>query len=371
MVDLKGQYEKIKDEIDGAINEVIGSAAFINGPVVKEFQENLEAYLDVEHVIPCANGTDALQIALMAAGLKRGDEVIVPAFTYIATAEVIGLLGLTPVMVDVDEDTFNLTAEIVEAAVTPKTKAIVPVHLFGQCCEMQPLLEAARKHDLFLIEDNAQAIGADYSLPDGSTRKAGTIGEIGTTSFYPAKNLGCFGDGGAIFTDNDELAAKIKMIANHGQSRTYYHDRIGVNSRLDSIQAAVLNIKLKFLDDYAAARNKVAAYYDDAFGQIEELQTPVRAKNSTHVFHQYTLRVGSGLREEFMAYLTEKSIPFSVFYPVPLYKQRAFSDYVAPDFCLPVTEKLCSAVISLPIHTEVTEGSLAHVAECRDFFKSG
>jgi dTDP-4-amino-4,6-dideoxygalactose transaminase len=355
MVDLKSQYLKIKDEIDRAVIECIESGAFINGPAVKNFQANLENYLGVNHVIPCANGTDALQIALMALDLKPGDEVIVPAFTYVATAEVIALLKLTPVMVDVDGDTFNTTAEIIEKAITPKTKAIVPVHLFGQSCDMQPIMELAKKHNLFIIEDNAQAIGADYKFPDGTTRKTGTIGHIGTTSFYPAKNLGCYGDGGAIFTNMDELAKKMRTIANHGQTETYYHDLVGVNSRLDSIQAAILNIKLKYLDEYAAARNKAADFYDQAFAGIEELQTPVREKKSTHVFHQYTVQIKNGRRDEFKHFLAEKGIPTSVFYPVPLYKQKAFRDFAPENFELTNTERLCKSVVSLPIHTEMNE----------------
>ncbi len=355
MVDLKGQYEKIKDEIDRAVIECLESAAFINGPKVKEFQANLESYLNVKHVIPCANGTDALQIALMALDLKVGDEVIVPAFTYVATAEVIALLKLTPVMVDVDADTFNTTAEIIEKSITPRTKAIVPVHLFGQSCDIEPIMDLARKHNLFVIEDNAQAIGADYTFSDGTMRKTGTVGHIGTTSFYPAKNLGCYGDGGAIFTDDDELAKKMRTIANHGQNETYYHDLVGVNSRLDSVQAAILNIKLNYLDEYAAARNKAADFYDQAFAGIEELQTPVRQPNSTHVFHQYTIQIKNGRRDEFKNFLAEKGIPTSVFYPVPLYKQKAFKEFVPENFELTNTERLCKSVVSLPIHTEMNE----------------
>jgi dTDP-4-amino-4,6-dideoxygalactose transaminase len=353
MVDLKSQYLKIKEEIDRAVIECLESTAFINGPKVKEFQANLEKYLDVKHVIPCANGTDALQIALMALKLKEGDEVIVPSFTYVATAEVIALLKLKPLMVEVDENTFNITAEIIENAITPNTKAVVPVHLFGQTCDMSPIMEVARKHNIFVIEDNAQAIGSDYTFPDGTAKKAGTIGHIGTTSFFPAKNLGCYGDGGAIFTNDDDLAAKMAMIANHGQSKRYYHDMIGVNSRLDSIQAAILDVKLKYLDDYAKARNDVAEKYDAAFSQIEELQTPVREANSTHVFHQYTLRVKNGKRDELVNHLTEKGVPANIYYPVPLNEQKAFKEFVPENLDLPVTEMLCREVISLPIHTEM------------------
>ena len=369
MVDLKGQYEKIKDEIDEAILNVVRSTAYINGPAVQKFQANLEDYLKVKHVIPCANGTDALQIALMALGLKPGDEVIVPAFTYVATAEVIGLLGLTPVMVDVDEDTFNVTAEIIEEAITPKTKAVVPVHLFGQACDMESIMGVAKKHGIFVIEDNAQAIGADYTFRDGSTKKAGTIGDVGTTSFFPAKNLGCYGDGGAMFTNDDELAGKLRMVANHGQTKQYYHGVIGVNSRLDSIQAAILDVKLKYLDEYAAARNEVAMRYDDAFINIEEIQTPVRETNSTHVFHQYTMKIGNGKRDELRSFLVEKGIPSNIYYPVPLYEQDAFKYCVTQNFQLPVTEDMCKQVLSLPIHTEMIEQTHKMITnEVLDFF---
>ena len=341
MVDLKGQYEKIKNEIDSAVLEVLNTTAYINGPAVKNFQANLEKYLDVKHVIPCANGTDALQVALMALGLEPGDEVIVPSFTFIATAEVIGLLRLKPVMVEVNEDTFNLTAEIIEKAITPNTKAIVPVHLFGQSCDMETILEVAEKHNVFVIEDNAQAIGSDYKFSDGTVQKAGTMAQIGTTSFYPAKNLGAFGDAGAIFTNDDDLAANLRMVANHGQSKTYYHDEIGVNSRLDSIQAAILDVKLKYLDEYAAARNKVADFYDERLANIEGLQTPVREKNSTHVFHQYTMRVKNGKRDELKSYLAENGVPANIYYPVPLNQQKAFAEFVPENFQLPITEMLC------------------------------
>lgn len=363
MVDLKGQYAKIKDEIDSAILNVVASSAFINGPAVKEFQANLEKYLDVKHVIPCANGTDALQIALMALGLKPGDEVIVPAFTYVATAEVIGLLNLTPVMVEVDEETFNVTAEIIEAAITPKTKAIVPVHLFGQCSDMESIMKVAEKHGLFVIEDNAQAIGSNYKLDDGSTRQAGTIGHVGTTSFFPAKNLGCYGDGGAMFTNDDDIAAKLRMVANHGQTKKYYHGEIGVNSRLDTIQAAVLDVKLKSLDEYAAARNRVADKYDAAFADIEEIRTPVREKNSDHVFHQYTMKIGNGKRGDLQQFLADKGIPSNIYYPLPLYEQDAFKTYVPEGFMLPVTEQLCKQVLSLPIHTEMTDETQTQIID--------
>ncbi len=369
MVDLKSQYEKIKSEIDAAVFDCIASTAYINGPQVKEFQQNLENYLQVKHVIPCANGTDALQIALMALDLKEGDEVIVPSFTYVATAEVIALLKLTPVMVEVDENTFNATAEIIEKAITPHTKVVVPVHLFGQSCDMEAIMQIAEKHNLFVIEDNAQAIGADYTFADGTTKKTGTIGHIGCTSFFPSKNLGCYGDGGAIFTNDDDLAGKMRMIANHGQAKKYYHSVIGVNSRLDSLQAAVLNVKLRKLDDYCAARQKVAKVYDKAFVEVEELQTPARQPNSTHVFHQYTLQVKNGQREGLQKHLDEKAISSMIYYPVPLYSQDAFKKFVAPDFVLPVTQRLCDAVLSLPIHTEMNEETLDFITNnVKEFF---
>lgn len=364
MVDLQSQYAKLQEEIDAAVLEVIRSAAFINGPAVRDFQAHLEQYLGVKHVIPCANGTDALQVALMATGLEPGDEVIVPAFTYVATAEVIALLGLRPVMVDVDPDTFNVTAELIEQAVTPKTKAVVPVNLFGQSCDMEPILEVARRHNLWVIEDNAQAIGADYTFSDGHRRKTGAIGHIGCTSFYPSKNLGAYGDGGAMYTDDDELAQKLRMIANHGQTKRYYHGMVGVNSRLDSIQAAVLNIKLRRLDDYAAARQAAAHYYDRAFAGIEQLQTPKRHERSTHVFHQYTLIVKDGRRDELQAFLSNKGIPSMIYYPVPLYEQEAYQKSMANEVDkLPVTDYLCRSVISLPMHTELDEEMLKYISE--------
>ena len=361
MVDLVAQYEAIKEEIDREVLEVMATAYYIGGPKVKAFQENLEKYLNVNHVIPCANGTDALQIAFMALGLQPGDEVIVPAFTYVATAEVIGLLHLTPVMVDVRPDTYDITAEIIEQAITPKTKAIVPVHLFGQTADMEGIMELAKKHNLYVIEDNAQAIGSDYVFSDGSTKKAGTIGHIGTTSFYPAKNLGAYGDGGAIFTNDADLAQKLAMIANHGQAKRYYHSMIGCNSRLDAIQAAILNVKLKYLNGYAAARQQVADYYDRALANVSGIQTPVRHKNSSHVFHQYTMLVRDGRRDELRDFLQEAGIPTMIYYPVPLYKQAAFSAYVETGFNLPVTEMLCDSVLSLPIHTEMNEELLSFI----------
>jgi dTDP-4-amino-4,6-dideoxygalactose transaminase len=363
MVDLKSQYDQIKVEVDRAIAGVLESTAFINGPEVTDFARELEAYTGAKHVIPCANGTDALQIAMMALGLKPGDEVITASFTYVATAEVIALLQLTPVLVDVHPDTFNIDAEAVRKAITPKTKAIVPVHLFGQCADMDAIMELARAHNLYVIEDTAQAIGARYTGADGTVRQAGTIGHIGCTSFFPSKNLGCYGDGGAIFTNDDELVKQIRMIANHGQTVRYYHDVVGVNSRLDAIQAAVLRIKLRRLDAYSAARNKVAAYYDNAFANHANLITPVRDPKSTHVFHQYTLRSHGFDRFGLQEFLQEKGIPCMVYYPVPLHMQKAYQSdrYREGDF--PVTENLCNGVFSLPMHTEMDEEQLAYICQ--------
>ncbi|WP_313003681.1 DegT/DnrJ/EryC1/StrS family aminotransferase [Chryseobacterium gleum] len=363
MVDLKGQYQKIKEDIDVGIQECIDSTAFINGPAVKEFQHDFEIYLGVNHVIPCANGTDALQIAMMALNLQPGDEIICPAFTYVATAEVIGLLGLKPVMVDVNADTFDIQLEGLEKYLTPNTKAIVPVHLYGQSADMEQILKFAEKHNLFVIEDNAQAIGSDYTFSDGTVRKTGTIGHIGCTSFFPSKNLGCYGDGGALMTNDDELASKIRMIANHGQEKKYYHKVLGCNSRLDTIQAAILKVKLKHLDEYSAARNRMADYYDKNLKGIAEIQIPGRAGNSTHVFHQYTLRVKNGKRDGLQKYLAEKNIPSMIYYPLPLYKQEAFLQYVEDGFSLPVTEQLCKEVISLPVHTEFDQEVLDIIIE--------
>ena len=355
MVDLVGQYKKIKPEVDEAMIEIMNNASFINGPAVKQFQENLQNYLNVKHVIPCANGTDALQVALMALGLQPGDEVITTSFTFIATAEVIALLKLTPVLVDVDPETFNITPEAIENAVTPKTKAIIPVHLFGQCADMHHIKQVAKKHNLFVVEDTAQAIGADYTCPQsGNTKKAGTIGDIGCTSFFPSKNLGAFGDGGAIFTNDDELAAQMRVVVNHGMAVRYYHDYIGVNSRLDSMQAAVLDIKLKHLNEYTKARQKAADFYNKAFANNPKIKTPVTADYTTHVFHQYTLVLKGVDREGLMKHLAEKGVASAVYYPVPLHMQKAYIDprYNEGDF--PVTEKLSKSVLSLPIHTELT-----------------
>jgi UDP-2-acetamido-2-deoxy-ribo-hexuluronate aminotransferase len=360
MVDLKGQYKKMKREIDAAIKTTLDSTLFIGGGQVTQFQKNLESYLNVKHVIPCANGTDALQIAMMALDLQPDDEVIVPAFTYVATAEVIGLLRLKPIMVDCDAKSFNITAVLIEKAITPRTKAIVPVHLFGQSCDMEAILEVAKKHNLYVIEDNAQAIGADYTFSNGQKAKAGTMGHIGCTSFFPSKNLGCYGDGGAIMTNDDALAQKIRMIANHGQVKKYYHSIIGVNSRLDAMQAGILDVKLKRLDTYCKARQKAAAFYDKNFKKIKGLQVPVRQPNSTHVFHQYTLKVKNGQREALQLYLTERKIPCMIYYPVPLYKQEAFATYWKGGK-LPVTEQLCQEVLSLPMHTEMDKETLTYI----------
>ncbi|MDX1912521.1 MAG: DegT/DnrJ/EryC1/StrS family aminotransferase [Saprospiraceae bacterium] len=361
MVDLKTQYAHLKEEIDREMQEVFDSCLFIGGPKVAAFREGLEQYLGVRHVVPCANGTDALQIAFMALGLQPGDEVIVPAFTYVATAEVIGLLGLTPVMTDVDPDTMNITAAHVEAAITPRTRAIVPVHLFGQCADMAPIMTVAEKHGLFVVEDNAQAIGARYH-PLG--KAAGTIGHYGCTSFFPSKNLGCYGDGGALMTNDDELAARARMIANHGQSKQYYHDVIGVNSRLDALQAVVLNAKLKHLDTYNTARNRAADFYDRVFAGVPQLKTPARDANSTHVFHQYTLQITAPdairLREELRNHLQAAGIPSMIYYPVPLYKQPAFAHYWKGGE-LPVTEQLCASVFSLPMHSEMSDDVLEKI----------
>lgn len=361
MVDLQGQYEKIKSEIDKAIQEVITSTAFINGPAVRDFQADLEKYLGVKHVIPCANGTDALQVAMMGLGLKPGDEVITTSFTFIATAEVIALLGLTPVLVDVDPDTFNIDPAAIRKAITPKTKAIVPVHLFGQSADMEDIMQIAKEHNLFVIEDTCQAIGSDYIFGDGTSKKAGAIGHVAGMSFFPSKNLGCYGDGGAIFTNDDDLAKMLRSVVNHGMTVRYYHDHIGVNSRLDSIQAAVLKVKLQYLDEYIKARQAAADYYDKAFANHPKLKTPVRAKNSTHVFHQYTLVTNDLDRDELQKFLANKNIPAMIYYPVPMHMQKAYQDprYKEGDF--PVTEFLAKHVISLPMHTEMDEEQLQFI----------
>ncbi len=358
MVDLQSQYAKIQEQVDSKISEVLKSAAYINGPEVHSFQKNLETYLDVKHVIPCANGTDALQIAMMGLGLTPGDEVITADFTFAATVEVIALLHLTPVLVDVEKDSFNINIEALKKAITPKTKAIVPVHLFGQCANMDAVLEVAKEHNLFVIEDTAQAIGASYTFKDGTTKKAGTIGNVGTTSFFPSKNLGCYGDGGAIFTNDDDLAHTIRGIVNHGMYKRYYHDVVGVNSRLDSVQAAVLNVKLPLLDAYCEARQKAAAYYSNAFAGNENIITPAKSNFTTHVFHQYTLQILNGKRNELHQHLLDNGIPNAIYYPVPLHSQKAYTDkrYNEDDF--KVTNKLIDTVISLPMHTELDEEQL-------------
>lgn len=354
MVDLKSQYMKIKPQLDQAINDVLSSTQFINGEHVKSFQNELAAYLDVKHVITCANGTDALQISMMALGLKPGDEIITPSFTYIATTEVIGLLGLKPVFVDCDPENFNISVDEVEKAITKKTKAIVPVHLFGQSSDMKSIMSLAKKYNLYIIEDNAQAIGSDY-LGFNQPQKTGTIGNIGCTSFFPSKNLGCFGDGGAMMTNDDELAKKLRMIANHGQSKRYYHDIVGCNSRLDNIQAAVLRIKLKELDQYILNRQKAANYYDQNLKDFDQLTLPFRNLDSNHVFHQYTLKLDESIvRDELIQYLADKNIPAMVYYPVPAHRQKMFSKI--PNSCgnMKVTNWLSSSVFSLPMHTELS-----------------
>ncbi len=361
MVDLHGQYQQIKMAIDSAIFGVLESTQFINGPEVKSFAQDLSNYLGGCTVIPCANGTDALQIAMMALGLQPGDEVITADFTYVATAEVIALLQLTPVLVDVDPKTFSIDLNALKAAITPKTKAIVPVHLFGQCAPMEEIMAIAKEFNLFVIEDTAQATGADYTFADGSTKKAGTIGTIGTTSFFPSKNLGCYGDGGAIFTSDLALAEKIRMVANHGQKIQYFHDEIGVNSRLDAIQAAVLRVKLPLLDSYSAARMQVANFYDSHLSELESLIRPTRALYSSHVFHQYTLQVLHGQRDELRNFLKEFEIPSMVYYPLPLHQQKAFQNDRFTDGMFPVTEALCQSVLSLPISTEMDEEQLFYI----------
>lgn len=362
MVDLQTQYQHIKQDIDAGIQEVIESAAFIKGKKVTDFQEHLEQYTGAKHVIPVGNGTDALQIALMGLGLKAGDEVITPTFTFIATAEVVALLGLTPVVVDVDWDTMNMDIESVRRAITSRTKAIVPVHLFGQCADMEALMQLAEEHHLYVVEDACQAIGAKYTFSNGETRQAGTIGHIGCTSFFPSKNLGCYGDGGAIFTNNDELAARMRAIANHGMVVRYHHDMIGVNSRLDSIQAAVLDAKLPHLDEYIAARQRAAMYYDQAFCSNAKLIIPGRQANSTHVFHQYTLRVVGSDRDKLREGLAERGIPAMIYYPVPLHQQKAYLDPRYKDGDFPVAEKLAACVLSLPMHTELDEEQLNYIS---------
>jgi Predicted pyridoxal phosphate-dependent enzyme apparently involved in regulation of cell wall biogenesis len=363
MVDLRSQYEKIKSEINASMQAVIDSTAFIKSGKVIDFQKNLESYLNVKHVIPVGNGTDALQIALMTLGLKPGDEVITPTFTFIATAEVVALLGLTPVVVDVDFDTFNISLESVKRAITSRTKVIVPVHLFGQNADMEGILDIAKEYNLYVIEDACQSIGSIYTYSDGNVSQSGCMGDIGCTSFFPSKNLGCFGDGGAIFTNNDNLANKMRAIANHGMVERYHHDVVGVNSRLDSIQAAVLDVKLKYIDQYNASRQFAANYYNSVFCNNEKLIIPIRATYSTHVFHQYTLKLDGVDRAALQNFLNSKGIPSMIYYPVPLHLQKAYQDarYQAGDF--PVAEKLCGCVLSLPMHTELSESQLKYISD--------
>jgi UDP-2-acetamido-2-deoxy-ribo-hexuluronate aminotransferase len=363
MVDLKQQYLKIKDEVDKAVIGVMESTAFIGGKQVTDFGKSLETYLGVKHVIPCANGTDALQIAMMGLGLQPGDEVITPSFTYVATTEVIALLRLTPVFVEVDKETFCIDPEAIRKAITPRTKAIVPVHLYGQAANMEEILAIAEERNLYVIEDNAQAIGAEYLFKDGSRKKTGTMGTIGCTSFFPSKNLGAYGDGGAIFTNDDELAQKLRMIANHGQSRRYYHDMVGCNSRLDAMQAAILNIKLPLLDEYIAARQQAADYYDKGFAGNAKITVPKRAPYTTHVFHQYTLILEGVDRDGLVQYLEQNSIPAMIYYPVPAHKQQMFDAFGGSTYELPDTDWLTSRVISLPIHTELDKEQQDYIIE--------
>jgi UDP-2-acetamido-2-deoxy-ribo-hexuluronate aminotransferase len=362
MVDLKRQYTKIKSEVDSAIQEVLDSTAFINGKAVSDFAAGLSAYSGSRHVIPCANGTDALQIALMALDLQPGDEVITPSFTFIATTEVVALLKLKPVFADVDPKTFCIDPASLEKAITPRTRAIIPVHLYGHSSAMEEIMEIAARHNLYVIEDNAQAIGGDYRFSNGTTKKTGTIGAIGTTSFFPSKNLGCYGDGGAIFTDDDALASRLKMIANHGQSRRYYHDLVGCNSRLDSIQAAVLNVKLKKLDEYIAARRAAADFYDNAFKAHPKITTPFRAPYSHHVFHQYTLVLEGANRNGLNEFLAARNIPSMIYYPVPAHRQQMFAAVGGSNYHLETTDWLTERVISLPMHTELDEEQLQTIS---------
>lgn len=362
MVDLKSQYQHIKEEINAGIQEVLDTTAYINGPQVHEFQKSLENYLGAKHVIPCANGTDALQIAMMGLGLKAGDEVITADFTFAATVEVVALLGITPVLVDVDEDNMNISIEAIKKAITPKTKAIVPVHLFGRATNMDAIMEIAKEHNLFVIEDNAQAIGANYTWKDGSKQKVGTIGHVGATSFFPSKNLGCYGDGGAIFTNDDALAHVIRGIVNHGMYERYHHDVVGVNSRLDSIQAVVLNAKLPHLDTYGQARRKAAKAYNDAFAANEHIVTPAfDFEGDDHVFHQYVMRITNGKRDALLAHLQENGIPCAIYYPIPLHVQKAYADARYNDADFAVTNKLCKEVIALPMHTELDDEQIAFI----------
>lgn len=371
MVDLKSQYDKIKTEIDSSIESVIDSTAFIKGSIVDEFADNLAKFLSVKHVIPCGNGTDALQIAIMSLGLKPSDEIICPSFTFIASAEVIGLLGFRPVFVDVDKDSFNVTAKNIEKAISVKTKAIIPVHLFGQAAPMEEILAIAKKYDLYVIEDTAQAIGADYTFSDNTKKKLGTIGNIGCTSFFPSKNLGCFGDGGAIFTNDDKLAERMKMISNHGMKVRYHHEILGVNSRLDSIQAAVLNVKLKYLEDYQKARYDAAQIYTNALKGIEGIEAPIEVPYSTHVYHQYTLKINNGFRDELREFLSNNGIPAMIYYPIPLHLQKAFLQIARQGEVMEISEELSKTVLSLPMHTELDlEQQNYIIGKIKEFFKA-
>lgn len=361
MVDLQNQYTRIKPEIDAAIQAVLDSTAFIQGPQVTEFANALAAFTGAKHVIPCANGTDALQIAMMALGYKPGDEIILPVHTYVATAEVIALLGLTPVFVEVDSNTFNIDPEQIVKKITSKTKAIVPVHLYGQCANMEAILAIANEHNIHVIEDAAQSLSAEFIFSDGTRKKSGTIGTIGTTSFFPSKNLGCYGDGGAIFTNDSALAEKIKMMANHGQKVKYHHETIGVNSRLDTLQAAILTVKLKYLNEYTTKRNEVGNYYDQHLKDIQQLQLPYRASYSTHAFHQYTIKVDGVDRDELKLYLDNCNIPSMIYYPVPLHLQKAYQQPGVERGSFPITEKLSKTVLSLPVHTEMNEEQLNYI----------
>ena len=363
MVDLVGQYEKIKPEVDAAVQRIMGSAAFIGGPEVKGLENELSELVGVKHTIACANGTDALQIAMMALGLERGDEVITASFTFVATVEVVALLGITPVFADVLPGTFNLDPSDIEGKITPRTKAIIPVHLFGQTADMDAIMAIAEKHGLYVIEDNAQAIGAVHTSKDGIQRRSGSIGHIASTSFFPSKNLGCYGDGGALFTNDDELASKVRRVCNHGSDTRYYHEVVGVNSRLDAIQAAILRIKLKHLSEYDAARNAAATFYDNAFKDLKDISVPERSPNSTHVFHQYTLKVTGGHRDGLKKHLEDRGIPAMIYYPVPCHLQSAYKTAQFPEGSLPITEKLTLEVLSLPMSTELEKDQLTHITE--------
>lgn len=370
MVDLKGQYLKIKKEIDHAIQRVIDSTAFVKGPQVQHFENALSDYIGVKNSIACANGTDALQIALMALNLKPGDEVITADFTFISTVEVIALLGLKPVLVDTDYNSFLIKPIAIEKAITSKTKAIIPVHLFGQNADMEAILNIAKKYNLYVIEDAAQSIGSDYWFKDGTKKKSGNLGHIACTSFFPSKNLGCYGDGGSVFTNDEDMAGEIRCIANHGMRKRYYHDRVGVNSRLDGIQAAILHTKLTYLDDYCRARKEAAEFYDSSFASCSELKIPYRVENSSHVYHQYTLKVKNGKREALKEYLARENIPSMIYYPVPLHAQKVFADFKANDNDFPITQQLCEEVISLPMHTELSqEQQLFIIEKVLNFFK--